>query len=45
MGDEAYDDRTMLPWTADDDGSGGMFIQTRRTPGERMFALSSSFAF
>lgn len=40
-----FDDRTLMPWTADDDGTGHAFIQTRRIPGARMIGLSSSFAF
>ncbi len=38
------DDRGLQPWTASDDGSGHPFIETRRTPGERQFSLSSTFA-
>lgn len=40
-----FDDRTALPWTADDDGTGRVYIQSRRAPGARMFALSSAIAF
>lgn len=40
-----FDDRTLQPWTADDDGTGHARIQTRRTPGARMAALSSTFSF
>ncbi len=39
-----WDDRTMLPWTAEDDGLGNKVIFSRRTPGERQFVLSSSFS-
>jgi outer membrane receptor for ferric coprogen and ferric-rhodotorulic acid len=40
-----FDDRTLQPWTADDDGTGQARIQTRRTPGARMVALSSTLSF
>lgn len=40
-----FDDRTVLPWTADDDGSGQPYIQSRRPSGARMFAFSSSIGF
>lgn len=39
-----FDDRTMLPWTAQDDGTGRKVIFSRRTPSARQFVLSSSFA-
>jgi outer membrane receptor protein involved in Fe transport len=39
-----WDDRTMLPWTAEDDGTGQKVIFSRRTPGARQFILSSSFS-
>jgi hypothetical protein len=38
-----WDDRTMLPWTAEDDGTGNRVIFSRRTPGARQFVLSSTF--
>lgn len=40
-----FDDRTLHPWTADDDGTGRPYIQSRRTPSARQFVLSSAFAF
>lgn len=40
-----FDDRTLLPWTAEDDGTGRMYIQTRRTPNARNFALSATVHF
>lgn len=40
----AFDDRTMLPWTAEDDGTGRMVIFSRRTPGARQWVLSSTFS-
>lgn len=39
-----WDDRTMLPWTAEDDGAGNKVIFSRRTPGARQFVLSSTFS-
>ena len=39
-----FDDRTMLPWTAEDDGTGRPVIFSRRTPGARQFVVSSSFS-
>lgn len=39
-----WDDRTMLPWTAEDDGTGHQVIFSRRTPGARQFVISSSFS-
>jgi outer membrane receptor protein involved in Fe transport len=39
-----WDDRTMLPWTAEDDGTGRRVIFSRRTPGARQFVLSSTFS-
>ncbi|MDO8542700.1 MAG: hypothetical protein Q7S40_19845 [Opitutaceae bacterium] len=38
------DDRTMLPWTAEDDGTGQKVIFSRRTPGARQFVVSSTFS-
>jgi len=38
------DDRTLLPWIAEDDGTGRPIITQRQRPGERQFVLSSSFA-
>jgi iron complex outermembrane receptor protein len=40
-----WNDRTALPWSADVDNSGSVFLQQRRTPGERQFILSSGFGF
>jgi hypothetical protein len=40
-----FDDRTMLPWTAEDDGTGRKIIFSRRTPGARQFVLSSTFGW
>ena len=37
--------RGLQPWTATDDGTGRPFIESRRTPGERQFSVSSSLAF
>jgi hypothetical protein len=39
------DNRGLQPWTAADDGTGRPFIESRRTPGERQFSVSSSLAF
>jgi len=39
-----FDDRTMLPWTAEDDGTGRMIIFSRRTPGARQLVVSSTFS-
>jgi outer membrane receptor protein involved in Fe transport len=39
------DDRTLLPWIAEDDGAGRPIITQRLRPGERQFVLSSSFQF
>ena len=38
------DNRGLQPWTATDDGTGRPFIETRRTPGERQYSVSSTFA-
>ncbi len=40
----ALDDRTLLPWTAEDDGTGQKVIFSRRAPGARQFIVSSSFS-
>jgi outer membrane receptor protein involved in Fe transport len=40
-----WDDRSLLPWTADDDGTGHMVVFSRRMPGARQFSASSSFSF
>ncbi|MBI5690516.1 MAG: TonB-dependent receptor [Verrucomicrobia bacterium] len=40
-----WNDRTALPWSADVDNSGTVFLQQRKTPGERQFILSSTFEF
>lgn len=40
-----FDDQTMLPWTAEDDGTGRKVIFSRRTPGARQYVLSSSFGW
>jgi outer membrane receptor protein involved in Fe transport len=39
------DDRTLLPWIAEDDGTGRPIITQRLRPGARQFVLSSAFAF
>lgn len=39
-----WDDRTMLPWTAEDDGAGNRQIFSRRMPGARQFVVSSTFS-
>jgi len=39
------DDRTLLPWIAEDDGAGQPIITQRLRPGERQFVLSSTLAF
>ncbi|HUR56163.1 MAG TPA: TonB-dependent receptor plug domain-containing protein [Opitutaceae bacterium] len=39
------DDRTILPWTAEDDGTGRMIIFSRRMPGARQFVVNSTFAW
>ena len=39
-----FDDRTMLPWTAEDDGTGRKIVFSRRTPGARQFVASSTFS-
>ncbi len=40
-----FDDRTLQLWQADVDNAGAVYVQQRRTPGERMYALSSTFEF
>ena len=40
-----WNDRTALPWSADVDNAGVVFLQQRKTPGERQFILSSTFEF
>ena len=39
------DDRTLLPWIAEDDGTGRPIITQRLRPGARQFVLSSAFVF
>lgn len=39
------DDRTLLPWIAEDDGTGRSVITQRLRPSERQFIVSSTFAF
>jgi hypothetical protein len=41
----ALDDRTLLPWIADDDGTGRPIIEERLRPSERQWIVSSSLAF
>jgi iron complex outermembrane recepter protein len=38
-------DRTLQLWQADVDNNGNVYIQQRRTPGERQYVLSSTFSF
>ena len=40
-----FGDATMLPWTAEDDGTGRKIIFSRRTPGARQFVANSSFGW
>lgn len=40
-----WNDRTAQPWSADVDDRGTVFLQQRKTPGERQFILSSTFEF
>jgi outer membrane receptor protein involved in Fe transport len=40
-----WNDRTAMPWSADVDNGGSVFLQQRKTPGERQFMLSSTFEF
>ncbi len=40
-----FDDRTLLPWIAEDDGTGQPIITQRLRPGARQFVLSSTFGF
>jgi iron complex outermembrane receptor protein len=40
-----WNDRTAMPWSADVDNTGSVFLAQRKTPGERQFILSSSFEF
>jgi hypothetical protein len=40
-----FDDRTLAPWIADDDGTGRAIIQQRLRPSERQLVLSTSFGF
>lgn len=44
-GQNVLDDRTLLPWIAEDDGAGRPIITQRLRPGERQFVVSSSFQF
>ncbi|WP_414660677.1 TonB-dependent siderophore receptor [Horticoccus sp. 23ND18S-11] len=39
-----WNDRTAQPWSADVDNTGTVFLQQRKTPGERQFILSSTFS-
>ena len=39
------DDRTLLPWIAEDDGTGNPLIVQRLRPSARQFVLNTSFAF
>ena len=39
-----WNDRTAQPWSADVDNSGTVFLQQRKTPGERQFILCSTFS-
>lgn len=39
------DDRTLLPWIAEDDSTGRPVITQRLRPGERQFVFSSTLAF
>ena len=39
------DDRTLLPWIAEDDGTGRPIVTQRLRPGQRQFVLSSTFGF
>ncbi len=40
-----FDDRTLQLWQADVDNNGAVYVQQRRTPGERQYVLSSTFEF
>ncbi len=40
-----WDDRTMQPWTASDDGTGHALIQRRLMPRARQLVASSTFSF
>jgi outer membrane receptor protein involved in Fe transport len=40
-----WDDRTLQLWQADVDNAGNVYVQQRRTPGERQYVLSSTFDF
>ena len=39
------DDRTLLPWIADDDGTGHPIVEERLRASERQWVVSSSFGF
>jgi hypothetical protein len=40
-----FDDRTLAPWIADDDGTGHAIIEERLRPNERQLAVSTSLGF
>jgi hypothetical protein len=40
-----FDDRTMAPWIADDDGTGHAIIEERLRPSERQLIVTTSLAF
>ena len=40
-----WNDRTAQPWSADVDNNGTVYLQQRKTPGERQFILSSTFSY
>ena len=40
-----FDDRTLLPWIAEDDGTGRPIITQRLRPGQQQWVLSSTFGF
>ncbi len=40
-----WNDRTAMPWSADVNDAGSVFMQQRRAPGERQYVLSSTFEF
>ena len=40
-----FDDRTLLPWIAEDDGTGRPVIVQRLRPGAQQFVLSTTLAF
>ena len=40
-----WNDRTALPWSADVDNTGSVYLQQRKTPGERQLIVSSTFEF